>query len=337
MIEGEDSAFVSFDEGDVCDFAPPRTGTEQALTSSISFITPSYRGDFSRSTLLFESMDKHARSYERHYVIVHDEDYALFAPYHRGRREILPASRFLPDWLHQMPAFIRWRGRRYMWSLKALPVFGWHTQQLVKIAAAATLPETRFCLVDSDNAFFRPFDVARLASDPTIPLYVEPKSVVDEKERHTHWVKVAHRVLGLAPPGFPADDYIGQIIVWDKATVQAMIRRIESATGQGWAQALCRAHSFSEYMIYGSFVMNDAEQKARHVVTSQSFCQAHWDLSNPDRKMVLGMMRQSLPHQVALCVQSFNATPLDTMRAAIADFAAEAGGGVEAMTGTHPA
>jgi len=37
-----------------------------------------------------------------------------------------------------------------------------------------------------------------------------------------------------------------------------MASRIEAVTGLDWVEALCRAHGFSEYMLYGYFVQNEA-------------------------------------------------------------------------------
>ncbi|WP_131195042.1 DUF6492 family protein [Lichenihabitans psoromatis] len=300
---------------------------------TLSLITPSYHGDLERAALLFETVDRHVTGFDKHYVIVSDTDYPLFARFERGRREILPASRFLPTWLHPMPGFLKWRGRRYLWSLKAWPIYGWHTQQLVKIAAAATLPATRYCLIDSDNAFFRPFDAASVDGSGSVPLYVEPAAVQAASPWHAPWLKTAHHLLGLAPPTFPANDFIGQMIVWDQATVQAMLAGIERATRQPWAVALCKAHGFSEYMLYGTFVSTDATAASRHVQSSESLCVTHWDRSTPDHDALVEMLRAAAPDQVALCVQSFNATPIDVIRAAIEDVGVGASRSPRAVTG----
>ena len=38
-----------------------------------------------------------------------------------------------------------------------------------------------------------------------------------------------------------------------------MASKIEAATGLDWVEALCQTREFSEYMLYGYFVQNDAE------------------------------------------------------------------------------
>lgn len=292
------------------------TNTQGPTQGSVSLITPTYRGDFERSVLLFESVDRFVTSFERHYVIVSDEDFAMFERFHGGRRVVMRASALLPTWLHEIP-LLRWRRRRYWWSLRAKPVSGWHVQQLVKINAAATLPEDRYCLIDSDNAFFRPFDVAAIAP-PTPPiLRIDHGRVDDDHADHRTWTATACRVLGLPAPRFPADDFIDQIVVWDRRIVQAMIARIEAVTKCGWAEALCRARDFSEYMTYGCFVMSDDALRGAAQLSTESFSCTHWDADPLDRDTIIAMLATAPPRQVSLCIQSFNTTPIADIRAAL--------------------
>jgi hypothetical protein len=286
---------------------------------TVSLITPSYRGDYERSGLLFESVDRYVTSFEKHYVIVHDEDFALFRKFHTGRRVVMRASELLPVWLREIP-LIRWRRRQYWWSFRAKPVSGWHTQQLVKIKAAASLPEDRFCLIDADNIFFRAFDVAAFAP-PHAPVLRFDRNGADRHiPTHMVWTQAARRLLGMSQPTFPTDDFIDQIIVWDKQIVQTMISRIEKTVGCEWAEALCREHDFSEYMIYGNFVTGDDELRARTTLLPESFCRTHWNSHVLRSSDIVEMLETSSARQVALCIQSFNTTPLTEIQAGINQF-----------------
>ena len=280
---------------------------------TVSLITPTYRGDFERSALLFESIDRYVTSFERHYVIVHDEDYALFRQFHGGRRVVMRASELLPKWLHEIP-LLRWRRRRYWWSFRAKPISGWHTQQLVKIKAAATLPEDRYCLIDSDNVFFRPFDLSSIAPPHPTILRIDRGHAGENLPDHMTWIRTACRVLGLAEPTFPADDFIDQIVIWDKRIVQAMIARIEAVTGREWAEALAHARSFSEYMTYGNFVIGSDMFREAAQISTESFSRTHWTADVLSRDQIIGMIETASPRQVALCIQSFNATPVSDIR-----------------------
>lgn len=289
---------------------------------TVGLITLSHRGDLERCALLFESIDRHVPRRGQHHVIVDDADVPLFAAYARPDRHILPLSRFVPRWLRPIPV-LRWRRRRYWWSLHGKPISGWHIQQIVKIEAVRALPEERFCLIDSDIYFFKDFDLGDIAHPNSTPFHVHAGGVTEERPRHKLWVATAARLLATPPPALPADDYIDQIIVWDQATIRGMIARIESVSGRGWVAAMCRDRDFSEYMIYGAYVAASAEAASRHAVTHESFTRTHWEADELSRADILAMLRTATPRERAFCIQSFGSTPLATIRAALNDFYAE--------------
>ena len=143
---------------------------------------------------------------------------------------------------------------------------GWHVQQFLKIAATISLPHQRYCILDSDVVFFRDFDLARFEYPNTIPLLTMADAVTADQPRHSRWLETSHQLLGLPTPPFPASDFIGHIIFWDQQTTRALTSRIEAVTGLDWIEALCKTREFSEYMLYGYFVQNDAASSLRHTV-----------------------------------------------------------------------
>jgi hypothetical protein len=318
----EQGEFLSSLRGNRRSLASPASsgaGSAGPNFGAVGLITPSHSGDLERFVMLIESIDKHVKRRGRHYVIVHDEDMALFKPYASEDRLILPASQFLPRSLVQVP-FLRWRGRRYWWRYDAKPISGWHTQQMVKIQAAASLPEHRYCIIDSDMIFFREFDLAEVAAPNPIPLRFQPRDIDESHPRHVKWVQSAHRLLGLPAPALPADDFIDQIVIWDQATIRAMIARIASVTGRHFVAALCRDYEFSEYMIYGAYVANDSAELARHAQTTEGVCRVHWDSNPLSQADIFEMLATAPAHKVALCVQSFGQTPLSTIEAGVQAF-----------------
>ena len=107
----------------------------------------------------------------------------------------------------------------------------------------------RYCILDSDIVFFRDFDLARFEYPNSIPLLTMANEVTRDQPWHSRWVDTSHQLLGLPTPPFPAADFIGHIIFWDKQTTRALIARIEEVTGVEWIEALCRTHVFAEYML----------------------------------------------------------------------------------------
>ena len=114
--------------------------TGSGVTKSVALMTPTYRGDLDRFALLCESLDRFVSGYDRHYVIVNDDDVALFARFDNSRRTVLPSSRFLPCWLKALPRFVSRKGRRTWWSFRSGPLHGWHIQQLLRIREPCRCP-----------------------------------------------------------------------------------------------------------------------------------------------------------------------------------------------------
>lgn len=285
----------------------------------VALLTPTYGRDLEICKLLCESVDRHVTSFSKHYLLVPDSDLPLFAPLASDRRIIIPASTFLPDWLRPLPRIVQRKRRQFWWSLRAKPVSGWHVQQFLKIAATITLPHDRYCILDSDIVFFRDFDLSRFEHPNAIPLLTMANVVTAEQPRHSRWLETSHQLLGLKTPSFPAHDFIGHIILWDRQTTRDLASRIEATTGLGWIEALCRTREFSEYMLYGYFVQNDATSAAVHTVVPSTPCVSYWDDPTLGKGELKQLLRSANEHDVAFSIASFSGTPVDTIRAAIAE------------------
>jgi len=285
--------------------------------NAVALITPTYSHDLERCALLCESVDRHVSGFTKHYLIVPDDELALFAAFAKGRRQVVPLSQLMPPWLKPLPRFIRRRNRHYWWSTRGKPVNGWHVQQFAKIATAHVIPETVSCVLDSDVVFFRPFDPSEMAVPNSTPLYIRPREVTTALNDHCDWVRSSHRLLGLERPSFPANDFIGHIIFWNQQAVRAMTARIEEVTGREWIEALYRAHAISEYMLYGFFVCSDAALLRRHRCTTQSLCFSYWDREALDKAAIDTMLTAAPDHCVAFSSASFNGTSVHDVRAAV--------------------
>jgi|SRR5579859_6723295 len=281
---------------------------------SVALLTPSHSKDLERFALLCDSIDACLSGYTRHYVIVNDDDVPLFAKYQSEKRVVIPVSRYLPKWLWALPSALSRSCRRVWVSLLSKPVHGWHVQQIAKIAGVLDAPEQRVCIIDSDNFFFRKFDIGRYAGAEKSPLYVDRGAIAADAPFHAIWLRNGDHLLGLGETTFPADDFVGNVLVWDKATVRAMTEAIQSATGKSWALAMCRRRPFSEYLLYGRFVTSAPAHLAAHQIVEQSLALAHWDESRLDKSSIEAMMHGAAPEQVALCIQSYSGTSIPDIR-----------------------
>jgi Family of unknown function (DUF6492) len=280
----------------------------------VALLTPSHSKDIERFALLCESIDACLTGYTRHHVIVNDDDMPLFAKYQTEKRVVVPVSRYLPKWLWAMPKALVPSKRRVWVSLLSKPVHGWHVQQIAKIAGVLAAPEQRVCIIDSDNFFFRKFDIGRYAGAERSPLYVDRGAIRADSPFHALWLRNCDAMLGLPETKFPADDFVGNVLVWDKATVRAMTEQIRSATGKSWQLAMCRKRPFSEYLLYGRFVASSPAHLAAHQIVQHSLALAHWDENRLDQSSIAAMLQDASPDQVALCIQSYSGTSIRDIR-----------------------
>jgi hypothetical protein len=281
---------------------------------SVALLTPSHSKDLDRFALLCDSVDACLTGYTKHYVIVNDDDLPLFEKYQSEKRVVIPVSRYLPKWLWAVPAALMRSQRRIWVSLLSKPVHGWHVQQIAKIAGVLAAPEERVCIIDSDNFFFRKFDIGRYAGAEKSPLYVDRNAISADAPFHAIWLRNCDQMLGLPETSFPSDDFVGNVLVWDKSSVQAMTEAIQSATGKSWALAMCRKRPFSEYLLYGRFVTSAPDHLAAHQIVEHSLALAHWDESRLDKTSIQAMMQDASPDQVALCIQSYSGTSIADIR-----------------------
>jgi len=289
----------------------------------VALLTPTYGRDLELCTLLCESVDRHVSALSKHYLLVPDCDLPLFAPLSSNRRIIIPASRLLPDWLHPLPRVVQHNRRQYWWSFRARPASGWHVQQILKIAATISLPFERYCILDSDIVFFRDFDLSRFERPNPIPFLNMPNVITPDQSRHARWVETSHALLGLPARPLPASDFIGHIIFWDRDTTRKMVARIEQTAGADWITTLCRIREFSEYMLYGFFVENDAPAAQSHTACNKTQCVSYWDEPRLNQADLAQLLHKASATDVAFSVASFSGTPVDTIRAAIREHAAE--------------
>lgn len=262
---------------------------------SFAIVTPTFLPDLVRCELLAESLDRTA-PHLPHYLIVSRRDRPAFSHLVRGRRRLIEAETLLGKRFWQMPT------RKVLWlSLRTPPVRGWIMQQILKIAAIDVIPERTLVFCDSDTAFFRRFDRDDLLVEGKVGLF-DVDFISDESRR---WTATARRLLGLPPHDGGYRQHIGHLICWNRETVKAMRQRIETSTGTDWEIALARTLSFSEYMIYGTFVREVLGYDAvDHAPSTVRLFKATWNLTIETDADIDGFFANFDPRTVAVMVHS---------------------------------
>jgi hypothetical protein len=285
------------------------------MTAIVSLVTPTYSRDFESCRLLCDTIDAFVTGFDKHYLLVCDDDVACFSSLSSEKRVVIPDSKLLPGTLHALPRLLAWKGRRYYWAPGAgLPVYGWHVQQLRKLAVTLFQPCPRVICIDSDNCIVRPLDATELAGTEKSPLYIDSGGVNPTRPHHVVWQRNACRLVGVPEQALPGDDYIGQMIVWDRQSLDSILRRIEANTGLPWWKTLCRARDFSEYILYGIGVTSDPALSDRHQATSTSPCATYWSGPALDEAGIRALIEGMGDEQYAIAVQSHTLTEPSLIR-----------------------
>ncbi len=262
---------------------------------SFAVVTPTHVGDLKRCELLAESLDRTAPRVP-HYLIVDRCDRPLFGHLERGRRRLIVSEAILGKWIFRIP------GRKGLWlSLKAPPVRGWIIQQILKIGAIEAIPERTLVFCDSDTAFFRHFDRDDLLVNGKVGLL----DVDFNNDISRRWTATARRLLNLAPYDGGYRNHVGNMICWNRETVRAMQQRIQTSTGINWQVALARTLSFSEYMIYGTFVREVmGYNEVDHAPSTVPLVKPSWGIALTTDSAIDAFFTDFDPRTVAVMIHS---------------------------------
>jgi hypothetical protein len=283
------------------------------MNADVAIITPSYGPDFELCRTLNRSVLEFLPASVKHYIFVDRRDLSLFRSLAGERTLVATKEEIMPKGIIQVPGTNRWMSRATLF-----PISGWLVQQIAKIATADLLAESTLVMVDSDALFVRDVEPSVFASDGLTRLYRCPGAITADMKSHVTWHNNACRILNVVPDALPMDDYIGQVISWDRTLVKRMCARLEEVNATSWHGALARTRAVSEYLLYGLYV-EKVIGHANHVwIDERSRCKAHWELS-PLLDSELAEFATSLEDgDFALMIGSHSGTSDKTRRAAIA-------------------
>lgn len=272
---------------------------------SVAIITPSFRGDFLRCALLCKSLDRFVIGAWHHYIVVENQDFAMFSNFNSERRTVLKMKDVLPPWLLHI-GIIPFSNRRSLWfSFRTGWLIGWHIQQMVKIQMATVVQDECLLYCDSDVMFVRPFDVSSLGQDDKTRFYRSSELATASAITNPKYLVAASQLLGLGHDPFPCATYVDNLVIWKRSLVQDMCAHIEKQAGKSWIAALGRKMIFSEYSIYGLFADRLSAQKGALAATSLSLCKTAWRGRNWSETQVAEFFDTLSPHHVAVGFQSF--------------------------------
>ena len=290
-------------------------------STSVAIITPSYAADYERCRLLCDSIDRFVEDQPDHYILVDNDDYALFASLAGQRRHIINERDILPGWLRSFRTGFSEKARKVWVSTRTWPMRGWHVQQLRRIAIAHHIGHAGLLYCDSDMLFVRSFSTDLLWQDGNFRLYRNPLGIHDKLpdggHLHYAWTRHAAKLNGLDEPDFPAHDYINNLVSWRRSDVVGLCKHIERVCDKDWLSAIGSKRSFSECQIFGAYA--DGVLNGEGVWHGEGpLCQTYWSGEALTRHSAAAFIESLKPEQVAIGVQSFTGTNPAILRALIA-------------------
>lgn len=237
---------------------------------SAALVTLSHEGDFERCKLLVESVHHCCKESIPHYLIVPRQDVPRF----KSLNDIHPVTviaeeSLLPWYVLRTPFSKKWR-----LNLLGFPTRGWIVQQLCKIKIATRIHEDLMIIVDSDNAFVRPFSVSDFVRDGKVRLL----SVPDRANMPSHypWHRRTAKLLGLEVRDYFGNGYIGNIVTWRNNQVLALISHLRKRHF-AWQWVILNQLTFSEYILYGVFCEFIQMERSGHYKETNKQVHEYWN------------------------------------------------------------
>ncbi|MCP5198351.1 MAG: hypothetical protein H6974_16475 [Gammaproteobacteria bacterium] len=269
--------------------------------SKTVIVTPSYAPDFERCRVLCESLQRFVSGHAEQVIIIDRQDRALFSQLAGPGIRLLLKEDMLPGWLRKLPF-----GRKWWLNLRGLPVRGWILQQIVKLSVAEAIDADLYLFVDSDVAFIRPFQVSTVMNEAgQVRLFSAPRKPEDRNEpRHCAWYRHAGKTFGLSGEAYQKNDYISQLVVWRRDTLQQLTGQIAEKGGRQWQAVLANTLDFSEYVLYGVFAEHVLGDASGHFSTESELCYCSWHHRIESCEDLLAFMRDIPERYPAVLVQS---------------------------------
>jgi Family of unknown function (DUF6492) len=282
-------------------------------TREIAIVTPSFARDYELCCALNESVLRFVPAPVKHYLFVDRCDVALFRRLEGSRTVVTAIEDILPRGLFKVPFSKKW------WlSISArYPAKGWLIQQLAKLSAPHVLKEHVVVNVDSDVRFIRPVDLALFEDNGKTRMYRKPGGVVAGME-HVAWHRNVCRLLGVEPDELPMDDYVGNVISWDRRLVLDACARVEAITGLPWHVAYTRGRKVGEQLLYGLYVDKVVGPRSAGVwIDERSWCHTYWGPQALQEADVESFVAALEPDDFAFSIAGYTATEQRVQQAAL--------------------
>ncbi|MGS2742901.1 DUF6492 family protein [Halomonas sp. LS-001] len=263
------------------------------------FITPTWAGDLDHFRVMRASLEQSPLAAFDHYVVVQDEDIALFEEF-RGRSglTLLSTRDVLPEDVERRRSHARQLSQRLgrnmtrvcgslkrVFSWPAWPSYtGWHTQQLCKLTLASELDYDKAVIIDSDVIVTQNASADDFASDLGYVCFADWQNRDALKGKVKKWIHESEYLINTASDTRQVNVYFDTPFVFDRQLLCETLATLESNTHKQWCTALLDRppRRWSEFGIYKAFLLKQAPQISIDW-RIPSFCHYLYDTTDPQK------------------------------------------------------
>lgn len=280
----------------------------------IAIVTPSFARDFESCRDLNESVLTFLPPQAKHYIIVDARDLNMFRPLANSRTVVAAVEDVIPKGYMKLRFSKKW----WISSSAMAMATGWLIQQLVKLSAASAVDEPVLVNVDSDVRFVRSVDSSLFIRGGRTRMYRLLNGVTAGMQ-HVKWHRNVCRLLDVPADDLPMDDYVGNVISWDRTIILQALAHIERTTGQAWHVAYTRARSVGEQLVYGLYVDKVIGPDAAAVwIDDRSWCHTYWGPGPLPKSQLDSFARSMRVDDVAFSIAGYTQTSPEVTRDATA-------------------
>lgn len=295
-----------------------------AHSSSLCLLTPTWSGDRQHFDVLSASLARSALADIPHFAVVQSEDLAAFEGAGGPATRLIPSSEVLPDPIDvRRQRARRWAARlgragtRLAGSLalrtggwpRWVHYTGWHTQQITKLAFAASSTYDTVVVMDSDVVVLPHAGVKDfVVDDGGVLCYEAAQPATGFGGKRANWNRQAHALLDVpyAPEQY-FDTSFETPFVFHTETLRRMLSWLETRYGKPWWQVLLDqpVRRWSEFASYRLFLKRHMPESA---VTWRSDDLIHYlfDAADPEAvgRQVAALTHDPKAHFVTIHSQS---------------------------------
>lgn len=252
--------------------------------NTFCLITATYGADLAHFSLLRNSIENSKLKNIHHKFVVHTEDKSAFEQYQTNAAQCISSEELLPNFVEKKRIYAanlatKWGPRvttalgsvARRFSFPQWPHYtGWHTQQISKLALAASCETEYAVIIDSDVLVTPNADFSVLDQIDNLLCFSDRVQSSQVKGKVANWNITANHLFHTDQNDAIAERYFDTPFIMHVPTLNAMFEWLQTTYDMPWWQAMLQQppRRWSEFQCYRTYLKN-YYQGERNVIYQQ--------------------------------------------------------------------